>query len=92
MRNDVKGLNGVASITFILPKALEVVRAAKLKAPTEDSVRQTIKAIDGATTDVLSRFTGERKVCCVRISTQVFSNDMLDDLTDCMWLHLNFIL
>jgi hypothetical protein len=81
MRNDVKGTGGLRSIVFVLPRALEFIRKANLKAASEESVRQLIKGIKDATSDYRSRFRNtQKKICCVRIPREVFSPDLLKQL------------
>lgn len=79
MRNDVKGTRGVRSVVFVLPRALECIRKAKLKEPREETVRHVIKSISGATTVYRSRFSHTpKKISCVRIPRDAFSKDLLD--------------
>lgn len=81
MRHDVKGMTGIRSIVFVLPKALHNIETAKLRAPSEESVRHVIKGIKDATSDYRSRFLNTaKKVCCVRIPREIFSRDLLEQL------------
>ena len=81
MRNDVKGTCGMHSIVFVLPRALEYIGKANLKASSEEDIRRIIKGIKDATSDYRSRFSNTRKkICCVRIPREVFSRDLLKQL------------
>ena len=66
MRNDVKGTRCMHSIVFVLPRALEYIGKANLKASSEEDMRQLIKGIKDATSDYRSRFSNARKkICCL---------------------------
>ena len=81
MQNDVKGTCGMHSIVFVLPRALEYIGKANLKASSEEDICQLIKGIKDATSDHRSRFSNTReKICCVRIPREVFSRDLLKQL------------
>ena len=75
MRADVRGMHGVRSIVFVLPKALDCIHTANLRAPSEESIRQMIKGVAGATSDYRSRFRNTpKKICCVRSPTMCLKN------------------
>ena len=81
MRADVRGMYGVPSIVFVLPRVLDCIQTANLKTPSEESVRQMKKDVTGATSDYRSRFRKTpKKFCFVRIPRDTFTDDLLKEL------------
>ena len=70
------------SIALVLKRVVAVIERANLRAPSEESVRATIKSIKDATTDYRSKFanTTGKKICCVRIPVKAFGEDAIEQL------------